>query len=87
MLSFITGKWKTSFARGQAGEGDSSMANNIVDLFAANPHAAFYINGDINSYTVHFMVDIVSILDTKTFDKIKGNSTLEPLDWGHLLES
>ena len=66
---------------GQAGEGNFNMANNTVDLFAVNPHAAFHINGYVNSYTVHFMVDTgaaVSLLDTKTWDKIKGNSSLEP---------
>jgi len=66
---------------GQAGEGNSNMANNIVDLFAVNPHAAFHINGNTNSYTVHFMLDTgaaVSQLDAKTWDKkIKDNSTLE----------
>ena len=75
-----TGKRETPLA-GQAGEGDSNMANDIVDLFAVNPHAAFHINGSINSYTVHFMLDTgaaVSLLDAKTWDKIKGNSTLEP---------
>ena len=51
------------------------MANNIIDLFAVNPHAALYIHGDINSYTVHFMLGTVSILDAKTWDKIKGYST------------
>ena len=48
-------------------QGNSDMANNIVDLFAINPHAAFHINGVINSYTVHFMVDTgvaVSLLGT-----------------------
>ena len=68
-------------AIGQAGEGNLNMANNTVDLFAVNPHAAFHINGNINSYTVHFMLDTgaaVSLLDAKTWDKIKGKSTLEP---------
>ena len=57
------------------------MANNFVDLFAINPHAAFHINGVINSYTVHFMLDTgaaVSLLGTDTWNKIKGTSTLAP---------
>ena len=31
-------------ATGQAGEGNSDMANDIIDLFAVNPHVAFHIN-------------------------------------------
>ena len=57
------------------------MANNIVYLFTINPHAAFHINGVINSYTVHFMLDTgaaVSLLGTYTWNKIKGTSTLAP---------
>ena len=57
------------------------MANNIVDLFAVNPHAAFHINGVINSYTVHFMLDTgaaVSLLSTDTWNVIRGTSTLAP---------
>ena len=68
-------------AIGQAGEGDSDMANSIIDLFAINPHAAFHINSVINSYTVHFMLDIgaaVSLLNTDTWNKVRGTSTLVP---------
>ena len=43
-------------ATGRAGEGNSDMANNIIDLFAINLHA-FHINGVVNSYTVLFMLD------------------------------
>ena len=60
---------RNPLATGQAGEGDSDVANNIVDLFAINPHAAFHINGVINSYTVHFMLDTgaaVSLLGADT---------------------
>ena len=57
------------------------MANNIVDLFAVNPHAAFHINGVVNSYTVDFMLDTgaaVSLMDTNTWNTIKGTSSLTP---------
>ena len=57
------------------------MANNIVDLFAVNPHAAFHINGVINSYAVHFMLDTgaaVLLLGTDTWNMIKGTSILAP---------
>lgn len=35
-------KLETLLAIGQAREGDKNMANNVIDLFAVNPHAAFY---------------------------------------------
>ena len=57
------------------------MANDIIDLFAVNPHVAFHINAVINSYTVHFMLDTgaaVSLLSNDTWNKIKGTSTLTP---------
>ena len=57
------------------------MANNIVDLFAVNPHAVFHIKGVINSYTVDFMLDTgaaVSLMDTNTWNTIKGTSSLTP---------
>ena len=76
-----TGKLETPFAAGQAGEGNSDMANDIIDLFAVNPHVAFHINAVINSYTVHFMLDTgaaVSPLSNDTWNKIKGSSTLTP---------
>ena len=76
-----TGKLETPFAAGQAGEGNSDMANDIIDLFAVNPHVAFHINAVINSYTVHFMLDTgaaVSLLRNDTWNKIKGTSTLIP---------
>ncbi len=72
---------RNPLAASQAREGNLDMANNFVDLFAINPHAAFHINGIINSYTVHFMLDIgaaVSLLGTDTWNKIKGTSTLAP---------
>ena len=76
-----TGKLETPLAAGKAREGNSDMANNIVDLFAINPHAAFHINAVINSYTVHFILNTgaaVSLLGTDTWNKIKGTSTLAP---------
>jgi len=59
------------------------VANNTVDLFAVNLHAAFHINGNINSYTLFISCYIdteaaVSLLDAKTWDTIRGYSTLEP---------
>ena len=66
------------------------MANNTVDLFAVNPHAAFHINGNINSYTVHFMLDTraaTSLLDAaKTWDKIKGNRHYEKYGLFHYVK-
>ena len=44
-------------------------------------HVAVHINGIINSYTVHFMVDTgvaVPLLGTDTWNEIKGTSTLIP---------
>ena len=64
-------KTSNPLAIGQAGEGDSDMTNSIIDLFAINPHAAFYINSVINSYMVHFMSDTeaaVSLLNTNTWN-------------------
>ena len=46
------------------------MATDTTDLFAVNPHAAFYINGTINSYPVQFMIDTgvaVSLIDSNTW--------------------
>ena len=57
------------------------MANSIIDLFTINPHAAFHINSVINSYKVHFMLDTraaVSLLNTDTWNKVRGTSTLVP---------
>ena len=76
-----SGKRTTPPAIGQAGEGDSDMANSIIDLFAINPHPAFHINSVVNSYTVHFILDTgaaVSLLNIDTWNKIKGTSTLVP---------
>ena len=57
------------------------MANDIIDLFAVNPHVAFHIKAVINSYTVHFMLDTgtaVSLLSSDTWNKIKDTFTLTP---------
>lgn len=56
-----------------------NMANNVIDLFAVNPHAAFY--STINFYPVQFMIDtgaVVSLIDTDTWNKVEGMSTLQP---------
>ena len=89
------GKLETPNAAGQAGEGNSDMPNDIIDLFASNPHVSFHINSVINSYTVHFIVDTgtaVLLLDTDTWNKIKRNFYINSLDksrvgWGHPTQS
>ena len=77
----VSGKLPTPLAIGQAGEGDRNMAGNLIDLFAVNPHSDFYINGNINSYPVQFMMDMgaaVSLIDSNTWNRVKGRSTLKP---------
>ena len=51
------------------------MATNVTELFAVNPHAAYYVKGIVNSYPVYFMLDTgaaVSLLDANVWD-IRGN--------------
>lgn len=57
------------------------MATDITDLFAINPHAAYYIKGNVNSYPVKLMLDTgaaVSLLDVNVWNTIKGEAILSP---------
>ena len=57
------------------------MAADITDLFAVNPHDAYYVKGTVNSYPVHFMLDTgaaVCLLDTSVWQRIKGEAVLLP---------
>ena len=75
-----TGKLEPFHAFGQAWKGNCNMAIDNTDLFAVNPHAAFYINGTINSYPVQFMIDTgaaVSLIDSNTWNRIKGQSMVK----------
>ena len=59
------------------------MATDITDLFAVNPHAAYYIKGIVNSYPVKFMLDTgaaVSLLDINVWNAVKGGTTLSSWD-------
>ena len=69
------GKLEPFHASGQAWKGNCDMATDITDLFAVNPHAAYYIKGIVNSYPVKFMLDTgaaVSLLDVNVWNTIKG---------------
>ena len=57
------------------------MANDIIDLFAVNPHVTFNINAVIQSYTMNIMLDsgtAVLLISNDSWIKIKGTSTLTP---------
>ena len=68
-----------SHAFGQAWKGNCDMATDIIDLFAVNPHAAYYIKGIVDFYPVKFILDTgaaVSLLDVNVWNTIKGEAML-----------